>query len=262
MKLKHTIVAGLVLTGMSLFAELPELNKSKNFFDTNPGLCFRGVDAHKSILDRNAKTSFSGKEWDEAEVSGGGLFINFGIHLPSSTFMDIYGSGLIDFGLGYDFEFGSFFRFAKIQDGKMGVGLRATWLSGSYSKAYEELFEQNYHNVQLSLVRVGPEFSFAIDDKMGVDAFYTIGASFSDVWTAIDDPTEDKDIGVNWGYWGITHELGAAFHYKVYSVGLGYRFGKVKNFSYIYDGEQKDKDARDDEKRSINNFRVTIGFRF
>lgn len=263
MKLKHTIVAGLVLTGMSLFAGSSERNKeSKNFFDTNPGLSFRGVKAERTILDRNAKTSFSGKEWDEAQVSGGGFFLNFGIHFLPATYLNPYYFEGFDprYGMGFDFEFGNYFRFAKIQDGKMGVGMRFTWMSFSYASA--RIDEDKYWAAEGAFIKFGPQFSYAIDDKMGVDAFYEFcPLHFATQFGAIDDPINAEDVGESRTFYGVSHEVGAIFHYKVFSLGLGYRMGRIKDFAYVYDGET-DLDELYPAKSSINNFRITFGFRF
>ncbi|MBL7932608.1 MAG: hypothetical protein JNL60_11940 [Bacteroidia bacterium] len=266
MNLKHTIIAGLLLTGMSLFAGgskfVLEGNKS-DFFKTKPGLNFHQK-ADSKQPQSFAKSSFSGKEWDEAEVSGGGLFLNFGIHLPSRYFLNpYYSTGDPKYKLGFDFEFGNYFRFAKIQDGKMGVGLRVTWLSLSYAKMVD--VNDIYRVVQISALRVGPQFGYAITEDMGADVYYQWGYNFTDQFGDIYSPGQAKNVGENTVFTGGSHEVGAAFHFRVFSIGFGYRFGNLTLRSYVYDGKEADSFAYtflQDRKYSVNNFRITLGFKF
>lgn len=267
MKLKHTLIAGLFLSGISLFAGEPLLiktDKGNEFLNTKPELAFKKKSSLKDAFKLNKSAAFSGKEWDEAEVTGSGLFLNFGIHFPSSKFLNpYYESGDPKYKLGFDFELGSYFRFVKIQDGKMGIGLRVTWLSAGYSTKKDE--DDVYRALQLSALRLGPQFSYAIDDHMGFDVFYQWGYNFTNQFGSIDSPGNSKKIGENAVFTGGSHEVGAAFHYKVFSLGFGYRFGSLTLRSYIYDGKSADSETIKilaEKKFPVNNFRITLGFRF
>jgi hypothetical protein len=215
--------------------------------------------AGRGFLKTKSSFSGSGKDWDHSEVSGSGLFIHLGIFFPPSSYMNPYGLEN-SYGTGYDFEVGNYFRFIKIKDGLMGLGLRATWLSVSYASYTEG--EDVWRVAQISPLRLGPQFSFALTETMGFDVFYQIGFNLSEQFGAIDDPNNAEDIGFSITHTGITHEVGAAFHYKVFCLGFGYRMGMVKNIGIVIDGEKLDDEWLDDEKSSTSNFHVTFGLRF
>lgn len=265
MTTKQTLVAALLFSGASLFAGEPfsiKNEKGNEFLSTKPQLTFRKNVEQKSPFALINKTSFSGKEWDEAEVSGGGLFINFGIHFLSSSFLNPEFKSATDprFKLGFDFEFGNFFRFAKVNDDKVGIGMRATWLSVSYAKAIKD--KDVFRVAQIRLVHLGPQVAIAIDDKMGVDLFYQFGFNLTDNFGSIYSPGNNKTVGASWTFVGLSQEIGAAFHYKVFSLGMGYRFGSLNNTVYVYDGERRPSEYLYDKKCSVNNFRITLGFKF
>jgi hypothetical protein len=269
--MKKTVLSALLLSGVSLFAGEPsliKLDKGNEFLKEGNTLSFRKAEPKRNILKlKETRFSGSGKDWDEAEVTGGGLFINFGVHFVSDDYMNVDGllNEFWDYKVGYDFEFGNYFRLAKLQDGLMGLGLRVTWLSASYTGASgdDQLGTKPLHTLELCPLKVGPQFGFAINEMMGVDAFYQLGYNFTSVITSTDGLADNEDIGIYWGYQGLSHEIGAAFHYKKISLGLGYRMGKVKNFQYTYDGETyTDKLYLDEDKRSVNNFRITLGLKF
>ncbi|WP_317900198.1 hypothetical protein [Aurantibacillus circumpalustris] len=255
------IIAGLLLTGLSMSAGEPFSLKKEGKDESSQAfkLDFRKKQsAFKLNVKQSNILSSSAKDWDESEVTGSGLFLNFGLHFPSASFLNpYYATNPIRFGLGLDFEFGSFFRFGKIAEHKFGVGLRATWLSFSYTSAKDG--NDIYRALQISPVRLGPQFSMAITESMGFDVYYQIGVNFTEMFGSIDDPNETENIGYSKTYLGASHEIGAAYHFRVYSVGFGYRFGSLSNILTYYDGETEDNDI---VKSSISNFRITLGFKF
>ncbi|PBQ30791.1 hypothetical protein CNR22_03035 [Sphingobacteriaceae bacterium] len=230
---------------------------------SNSSFIFKNRTQPRNILKlkTSAFSSSSARDWEEAEVTGGGLFLNFGLHFPSKKFLNpYYESGDATYKIGFDFEFGNYFRFAKLADDKVGIGLRATWLSLSYTAM--SIDGDRFRAAQISPLRVGPQVGVAINETMGVDLFYQIGFNLTDEFGALEsnDPTTTEKIGFNSIYTGVSHEVGAAYHFKVFSVGLGYRFGRLTNISRIYDGTDIDEDT--DEKYSVGNFRATLGFKF
>jgi hypothetical protein len=265
MKNTKNLIAAIFLTGGSMLAAEPLLvgnDAGNEFLKTKPQLTFKKKALkHFSILNRSS--SGSGKDWDEAEVTGGGFFINLGIFFPPQNYLNPY-RGLFNdtkYGLGIDLDLGSYFRFAKIEDGMMGIGLRLSWLSLSYAARNDG--SDRYRSLQIKPIQVGPQISVAINEEMGVDAFYQFGYNVSEVFGAIDDPTKAKDVGESWTFMGFSNEIGAAFHYKIFSFGLGYRFGKLRPVSYVYDGKSEpDVVEFFNAKASVNTFRICLGVRF
>lgn len=258
MNTKKVIVAALLLTGMAASANeiLFKKDGTLELSGTSSSL-LTGSKYKRDVLKLNAKapSSARAREWNEKEVTGGGLFLNFGLHFPSNNFL-----APETYKLGFDFEFGNYFRFAKINDGQFGFGLRATWLSLSYTSRKDE--DAVSRAAQISALRIGPQFGMALNETMGVDVFYQIGYNFTNRFISMSMPNNAEDIGYNSMYTGFSHEIGAAFHLKVFSLGLGYRFGKLKNISNIFDGEDLGDAFLDDEKSSVGNFRITLGFKF
>ena len=264
MNTSKMIIAGLLLTGLSLSADESFQLKKEGSEESSQAfkLNFRKKQSPFKLLKvkESRMLSSSAKDWDEAEVTGSGLFINFGIHFPSKKFLNPYEFSypiVPQYKIGFDFELGNFFRFAKIAEGKFGIGMRVTWLSLSYTAA--KIDKDIYRVVQISPLRLGPQFSMAINETMGLDVFYGIGFNFTQSFGTIDDPTNSVDVGYGRTYLGASHEVGAAFHYKVFSLGLGYRFGRLANVLNVYDGEEYDND---NVRSSVGNFRITLGFRF
>lgn len=261
MTIKQTLLASALFCGISLSAAGPVLNGN------NSGLEISQLSLRKKLDQKNAfkfkKSAFSGsgREWEESEVTSSGLFLNLGLFFPPTSYVNYDFDSEFDpkYKLGFNFELGNYFRFAKIADGKFGVGLRATWLSLGYTKASIE--KDVYRVAEISLVRVGPQFGIALNEKMGLDAFYQLGFNLTSQFGDVDTGNEET-IGVSSSYMGVSNEIGAAFHYQVYSLGFGYRFGKVTNFLNVVDGETLDSDFLDDKKSSVNSLRVTLGFKF
>ena len=262
MNIKKIIAVTLLSSSMGLMAASPlDFNLrpvSKPGIGATP--LFERNSAERGFLKTSkSRFSASGTEWDQSEVSGSGLFIHLGIFFPPSAYMNPYGSQYT-YGPGIDFEFGSFFRLAKLQDGLMGLGLRVSWLSVSYTSM--KIDSDIWRVAQISPLRVGPQFSFALNETMGFDLFYTLGFNLTEEFGAIDDPVNQKDVGYSVTFMGLAHEVGAAFHYKAICLGLGYRMGMMKNVGLVIDGKKYEKEYFDDLKSSIANFHVTLGFRF
>ncbi len=263
MNMKKTLISALLITAVNLFAADPilKLKQSNHFFETTPELFEKrsAIKASPLKLNKTALFSGSGKEWGEAEVTGSGLFLNLGLFFPGINYLNPY-QFTPSYGLGFNFEIGSFFRFIKFGEGKIGLGLRASWLDFSYANFTDE--KDIYRSLQIQPIHLGPQFSIAFNETMGLDAFLTIGYNVTTEFGSIDDPNEKKNVGESITYMGWSNEVGAAFHYKMFSLGFGYRSGNLNMVSYVYDGEEADPEYLPEFRFPVNNFRVTFGFRF
>jgi len=261
--MKKTLLSALIISGATLFAGTSlniKMDKGNEFLKESNSLSFRKPVSERNVLKlKNTRFSASGREWEESEVTGGGLFINFGLFFPPDNYLNpYYESGDLTYGLGFNLEFGNYFRFAKIADGKFGIGLRATWMSFGYTKVVDD--KDIYRALEMSFLRVGPQFGIALNEKMGLDIFYQLGFNLTQQFASIDSPGQSKTIGASSSFTGISHEIGAAFHFQVYSIGFGYRFGKLTNFLNYYDGKEYDADT--DKKYGVGSLRITLGFKF
>ena len=269
--MKKTLLSALIISGATLFAGTSlniKMDKGNEFLKESNSLSFRKPVSERNVLKlKNTRFSASGREWEESEVTGGGLFINFGLFFPPDNYLNpYYESGDFTYGLGFNFELGNYFRFAKIADGKFGIGLRATWLSASFcsgSDSYTQLgidYKDIYRATEISLIRVGPQFGMALNENMGLDVFYQFGYNLSGEFIDADMGPGQESIGISSWFQGVSHEIGAAYKFKVFSVGLGYRFGKLNNFLNYIDGKEYDADT--DKKYSVSSLRLTFGFKF
>jgi hypothetical protein len=261
MKIKQTLFAALLFTGVSAFATEPLLfnDKGAEFLKSNPPLVFKKK-ANERTIGLGKSSSGSGKEWNEATVTGKNFFLNLGVFFPSKKYLNpYYTSGDPVYKVGFDFEIGSYWRFAKIEEGKMGIGLRVNWLTLSFSQMKYE--KDIYRALQISPIRLGPQFSMAIDEYMGFDVFYQWGMNLTEEFGSIDSPGNKKKVGESTTFLGSSHEFGGIYHYKSYGIGLSYRMGGVRMISYTYDGKSTATDLLPDDTFMLNNFRIIINFR-
>ena len=266
MKTKKTIIVAMLMNVVSAFArESTQVvyHQNNDFINSGKQLTFKRKLQAKELLFITNTNLYLGnqKDWNESEVSGSGFFLNFGMHvMPTIYLNNNYKTGDPRFKTGYDFEIGNFFRFAKLNDDRLGIGLRATWLSFGFAKT--TLSKDIYRVAQICPLKVGPEFAIAFNETMGLDVFYQLGYNLTEVFGSIDSPGNAKKIGSSSTYNGLSHDLGAAFHYKVYSLGLSYRFGSLKNTMNVYDGKDLGSGSLKKDKVFVNNFMVTLGLRF
>lgn len=150
-----------------------------------------------------------------------GFFAHLLVAMPSSNFlMPIGGAGLFTDGWkpGFGFDVGNMFMIKEFDP--CAVGVRATWFSVTMSN-FNFDGEVLLRSITASPVRIGPYFQFQINKEMAADVFYQLGATEILLLDA-----DFKDIGFD-GALGATHELGANFYYKIFTVGIGYGFGNV-----------------------------------
>jgi len=192
---------------------------------------------YPAVLSRSNSSAGAG-----GDVQDGGLFVNVGVFLPSSSFMNpFYGFLPKLFKFGYDAEFGHYFKLLKVS--KFSVGVRLTWLSAGYT-SYSDINTVNC--LYASPIRVGAQGMYAINEKMAVNLFYQLGANYTIILSD----------GKNYSYLGLTHEIGGGFQWRIFNIGLGYRLGNLKNI------HNSNGSAKDDFSWSTNNFRIYLGLKF
>lgn len=245
MKIKSTIIA-LAISMAAAFSATASGDLTNSGFLQQAGGVVRQKKAQATnILHVNSSlfaASSSRREWTTDRMNKSGLFINVSLFLPSKKFLNPhYSSGDPRLNPGYDVELGNYFKFARISS--LSIGLRATWISLGFT---------TYHNfedigvVSVSLLRAGPQAAFALNEKMGIDLFYQVGANYTIVLDTYGSDLETTS------FLGATHEIGAGFRYRVFNAGLGFRLGKLINLD----------DTRDMSKYSIANLRLILGFKF
>ncbi len=190
-------------------------------------------------------------------MNEGGFFLNIGLLIPSKQCyipLGFTNNSSDKFGLGPLLEVGNMFRIKDFND--HALGLRATWLSASYSSYSNSNVDMSY--LQGSVLRIGPYFTYSISDEMAIDCYYQIGATY-----VLDSKNDTAASGrSNSGFVGATHNMGVSFRYKVFSVGFDMSLGSVK----YYDKEEykglSDDMINDFYKIRTTQFRFIAGFKF
>jgi hypothetical protein len=250
MKRTKTIIAAVLISGLSAFAAEP-LSSS-----THAGTELKTVEQagfqkkqHKNILKLSKPSFLSGSSAGilNGDINGGGLFLNVGIFLPSSKYLnpDFTSGDKKLYKLGFDAEFGHYFKLLKVS--KFSLGIRLTWLSASYT-SYSDLVA--VHAISVSPIRVGPQGVVALNDKMAVNFFYQIGANYTIQFESYGGSRSQQS------FLGATHEIGAGFQYRVFNLGIGYRFGTLKNIG------NSDSVPKDSRGFATNNLRIYLGLKF
>lgn len=233
--MKQLSLVGMLLIGLNLTAAEPESS------DTGSPSLQRGQRYQHRVIKRD---QFMREE--EREPHGPGFFVNIGFFSPSQSYMDPHYAELFrdvgKFKTGITFETGNYFRL--LHTDRMGLGLRATWLQLGYGKHQDTAFSEG--NAFASPLRIGPQASFLLGEQIGLDAFYQLGAQYNIDWYRQE----------NLSFAGISHELGFSLRYTLFSAGLAYRFGALKN---VDTSDPKTRDIDKDHKYDVNSFRVFIG---
>jgi hypothetical protein len=193
----------------------------------------------------------------DKDIDDGGFFLNIGLRIPTKNCyipLGFSNSSSGHFSPGPNLELGNMFKIAPL--GKLSIGVRATWLSASYNSWSNSDADMSY--IQGSVVRIGPYFTIALNEKMAMDIFYQIGASY-----ALDLQTDTAASGrTNAGYLGATSNFGLCFRYKVFVIGVDMNIGNIK---YVdkdeYDGLSAGM-IDDFYKIRTSAFRIFAGFKF
>jgi len=228
MKNKKLILITLLIAGISAFAGTTSAVSNGEFLKEATAKKKTG----KNILGVNASSLLSRSNSGLpglSGITGGGVFINAGLFFPSSSYLGIGG-----FSMGYDVEWGHYFKLVKVS--QFSIGIRATWISASYTK-FDNFITLNA--VSASLLRPGIQGMYAIKDHIAVNLFYQLGFDY----------TRITESGGN-SFIGLTHEIGAGIQWRILNLGFGYRFGSLKN-----------TESGDPASYSINNFRVYLGIK-
>ncbi|MFP4664690.1 MAG: hypothetical protein ACLFM1_09710 [Bacteroidales bacterium] len=170
--------------------------------------------------------------------------------------------------LGPYFEIGNTYKLADIDSHVLQI--KVSWLDANLSKAtykweiLDKKLTKELYAVQASAFKIGPNFTYAINDKMGIEAYYQIAPVFS-FW--YDDSNyeaiyEDYDDNQREQYaLGVLHTTGLSFRYDKFAAGFNLNFGSARDFDAAkkmdtYGGEVESYTYR------MNSFRFYVGMKF
>jgi len=166
----------------------------------------------------------------------------------SNEFLDEYRKGTPKLALGL--ELGSQWYFLRTASESMGFGINVNWLDFSVgSKKYEEVRSTF---INLSLIELGPMFTYKLTDDMGVDIYFNAKP------TTIGNFESFQNSSSTFGAFGLTYATGLSYRWRALAVGFEYNFGSVTPF--VYKVEDKNyTDLVKKEKMISNAFKINIG---
>jgi hypothetical protein len=191
-------------------------------------------------------------------MTDGGAFLHAGILLPTGGYMfpkafdaqdirDFYSNDLPRYGVGFDFEVGNMFRLVDLDD--MAIGLRLTWFNANMAtRRFNDTTA--IRTITASMFRIGPYFTYAINDKMAADIFYQLGPQAGIM----------LDHEYNWDseMIGLSHDIGLGYRLDRLSVFFAYRFGTLTDLSGTKE-QRNDPDWGDFYRNRASGFRIGIG---
>ena len=127
-----------------------------------------------------------------------------------------------------------------------GVGLKASWLQVGFSNitnAYYTNATGKAYNIQL--LKLAPQFTYAINDDMGVDVALEVNPTFLlQTFTEADGGgtvgTRRDDVA-NFTF-GTLYAPSLRYRYKVFSAGFDFTFGTLKGTQTMPDGYSDSED--------------------
>ena len=150
-------------------------------------------------------------------ITESGFFAHLGGIIPSKNYFfppDIDNDTDIKFGFGPCLDIGHMFRIVDL-DG-MAFGIRPTWVSTFYTKLKID-DTLSLDAIQVSILKVGPYFTFGLSDDAAIDIYYQIAPA---VLVELND-------GIT--FLGATHSFGFGFRYSILSIGIDYNLGNLKD---------------------------------
>ncbi len=122
-------------------------------------------------------------------------------------------------------ELGNQFYVWRESSETMGLAVNINWMDlqlGFGTVDYYNTYDSGTDVellINLSLIEVGPLYTYALNDDMGIDAYFNLCPTLLvSAWY--------EDAGI-----GLRYAVGGAFRWKVLSAGLEYGFGDVKMMS-------------------------------
>lgn len=186
-----------------------------------------------------------------------GFSINLVAGLPASTYgleSDIDIPDEFKLGPIMGLQIGSRWYFSP--GNKFGAGLMVNWFdfTGAFKSYSVGGYEMNRLVADITILEVGPVFTFKIIDNLAVDGYYNLRPT--GLATVVTSKFGDESDEEGYAGIGVSHAIGAAFRWNVLSVGAEYVLGGIKCSNV--DSESFDPT----EKLMVNSIRFMLGVKF
>jgi len=136
-----------------------------------------------------------------------------------------------------------------------GIGLMVNWIDFAIGAKSTTINNSEFGiaAIDFTFLEVGPVGTYAISEDMAIDGYYNLRPTVFGY--AIVDEDEDSYVAAGAGF---SHTLGAAFRYNKLNVGIEYVLGGIN----VSQEESDGINIPNNEKMSVNNFRIVFGFKF
>jgi hypothetical protein len=209
-----------------------------------------------------AATSQTAAQKDRKLTSG--FSINLVTGFPSSDYGLVKGDNV-----GSEYETGNIWgaqvgnRWYFNPTEQYGLGLMVNWadISVAARAGSDYLGDWGRSVVDMSFLEVGPIGTYALSDKVALDAYYNLRpTAMATVFLRTFPSGGSDDVQTTYSGFGFTHALGAALRYNIFNFGMEYVMGGIDCA-----GETKvgvNTTTLDNEKRNLNSFRILLGVKF
>lgn len=159
------------------------------------------------------------------------------------------------YGIGINFELGNLYNLTDIGD--HALMLRVSWFDANYYTNTEisEIGNSTIHFIQASIGKVGPNFTFALNQDMGIDGFYQLAPVFATYILNLPGSFGDSETYTL----GVLNTVGASFRYKMLAAGFNFNFGTSINLD---ENVREFASEKGDYKHSLGSFRFFLGLNF
>ena len=171
-----------------------------------------------------------------------------GFHIVvHTTSMDLYSSNM------WGFEIGNTFNVYRPADIGLAIGVRVSWLDGSIG--IENLDGQDTNAIRLmgSVFAFGPNITYKIQNKLGVEVYYKFKPTF---YTEDTENSYASTPGI-----GITNAFGLSARYDVFQLGVEFGSGQLDG-EVTFEDELNFTEETFDRTFILDYSRFFIGFRF
>jgi hypothetical protein len=197
-----------------------------------------------------------------------GFSVNLIIGVPSAAYgltsdKKIDGNSVSEeykFGSVWGVQIGNRWYFSPTKN--YGFGLMVNWADISFAVKAGTDTDGDWARaaIDFSFLEVGPVGTFALTDKLALDAYYNLRPTvFSNAWVWSYSSGGSADETYAYVGVGVSHAIGAALRYKIFNIGMEYTMGAI-NSSGSYSGSS-DNVTLDDQKNVVNCFRIKLGLK-
>ena len=198
-----------------------------------------------------------------------GFSINLIVGVPSATYGLTSDKKMDGNSVGEEYKYGSVWglqignRWYFSPTKNYGFGLMVNWADISFGVKTGTMNSSDWARaaIDFSFLEVGPVGTFALTDKLALDAYYNLRPTvFSNAWVSSYSSSGSADETYTYVGVGVSHAIGAAFRYKIFNFGMEYTMGAI-NSTGTYSGSS-DNVTLDDQKNMVNSFRLKFGLKF